>query len=317
MAKPIFDAEDARILKKAAQWKIVAGRFPPDVPARKTVSAARRAWSAHHGHRHAHREFLVALRGETVCTHENDFFACRPGTVFFFDIDEKHDNGYAPGAPDLRHLWITVMGNGVFLSLLTLKNGAVKSLCPPQRHMASVEFGFSSLQTLLEKIATESAPPAVYRLRVCALLQWIVAEILRQTADGRTADILTRQTLQAEAIRTVCRHLEQTSGKGVTLTSLARLTGYSPYHFLRLFRQHAGCSVHEYVNRCRMNRVKQDLARHCQQKEISENLGFSCPAAFSRWYRQMKCTRREPDLRADPAPKRHSYLKNRSDDTVG
>jgi AraC-like DNA-binding protein len=89
-------------------------------------------------------------------------------------------------------------------------------------------------------------------------------------------------------VRTVQRHIDAIHGREVTVQSVARLAGYSPYHFLRLFKRHAGCTVHEYVNRARRRRVGELLARGWSQKAIGADLGFSGPASFSRWWKRQR-----------------------------
>lgn len=58
-------------------------------------------------------------------------------------------------------------------------------------------------------------------------------------------------------------------------------------NFHRLFRRHTGLTVQEYVDRCRLARFRQLTEAGRSQKAISEVLGFSHPASFSRWKRTM------------------------------
>jgi transcriptional regulator GlxA family with amidase domain len=93
------------------------------------------------------------------------------------------------------------------------------------------------------------------------------------------------QRNKMEAIR---RHIQETGGVDASLDHLARVAGYSKFHFLRLFRQHTGRSVHECVNQSRLRKVEEQLADGLALKAIAVKLGFSCPAAFSRWYRAFR-----------------------------
>ncbi|MBA2479933.1 MAG: helix-turn-helix transcriptional regulator, partial [Planctomycetes bacterium] len=99
---------------------------------------------------------------------------------------------------------------------------------------------------------------------------------------------LDHGTVHEQAIEAIKRHIAQTAGNGVTLDQLARIAGFSKFHFLRVFKKHTGTTVHAYVNECRLQRVAELRAAGLTQKDIGARLGFSCPAAFSRWFKGRK-----------------------------
>jgi AraC-like DNA-binding protein len=88
-----------------------------------------------------------------------------------------------------------------------------------------------------------------------------------------------------EIIATVRAHLEETAGRGDTVESLARLAGYSKYHFLRLFKQHTGHTIHAYVDICRHAKMSTLEDQGLTRRRIAEELGFSSASAFLRWRR--------------------------------
>lgn len=93
------------------------------------------------------------------------------------------------------------------------------------------------------------------------------------------------QSLQHDVVSIAVTQVEATAGKGISIDRLARITGYSPFHFARNFKQHKGMTVHQFVDACRRRRVRTLLDEGYTKKAIGEELGFSCPPAFSRWYR--------------------------------
>ncbi len=95
-----------------------------------------------------------------------------------------------------------------------------------------------------------------------------------------------RHAFQQHVVAAIQQHIRETAGHGECLDSLARISGYSKFHFLRLFEQHTGQTVHRYLDDCRLQRVRTMLERGCSKKEISAALGFSCQSAFSRWLKK-------------------------------
>ena len=81
--------------------------------------------------------------------------------------------------------------------------------------------------------------------------------------------------------------IEANLGSDLSLNSLARESGYSRAHFLRMFRSATGLTPHQYVMNQRINR-----ARHCLQSEgssivdIAVSCGFSSQAHMTSVFRR-------------------------------
>jgi len=100
---------------------------------------------------------------------------------------------------------------------------------------------------------------------------------------GYTEEFGSNEEFRDNIIKVVEQHIRQTSGCGVTLDGLARLSGYSKFHLERLFKEHTGYSVHKYINLCRTAKFRHMKAEGHSMKEISLALGFTCQSSFSRW----------------------------------
>ena len=79
-------------------------------------------------------------------------------------------------------------------------------------------------------------------------------------------------------------HLDQP----FTLDQLADELGISVFYFCRQFKQSMGITPHQYVTRRRIEKAK-ELLVHSQLPitEISLQVGFATPSAFSRLFRQL------------------------------
>ena len=87
-------------------------------------------------------------------------------------------------------------------------------------------------------------------------------------------------------IKTIVRHIQESRGCGCRLESLARIAGYSKYHFLRLFQKHSGLSLQSCVNNSRAQAFRKMAAAGMPLRVISSDLGFAFPSALCRWRRR-------------------------------
>ena len=80
----------------------------------------------------------------------------------------------------------------------------------------------------------------------------------------------------------VMRYIEQQCGRGCQINNLADMFGCSRSRFLKIFRQYAGCTVLEFVNRARIRRYR-GFAVSTPVKTVAAELGFGSSSSFIHW----------------------------------
>lgn len=126
---------------------------------------------------------------------------------------------------------------------------------------------------------------ACRQLQVRGIVSLILASFLKSvSADSKTKTVETREIV----IHRIQQYIEANVGKDMSLDLLERIFGYSKYHLLRIFKNYTGMTVQEWIDTCRIEYTKQALQEGSSKKKITADLGFSCPAAFSRWYAKHK-----------------------------
>ena len=86
----------------------------------------------------------------------------------------------------------------------------------------------------------------------------------------------------------VLDHVNAKLGEPPSLSELARVAGFSPFHFHRVFRSLTGETVRELVARVRLERAALLLGRAGTRRALTEvafDCGFSSSAEFSRAFR--------------------------------
>ena len=90
-------------------------------------------------------------------------------------------------------------------------------------------------------------------------------------------------------INTVCDYIDQNLGDEMTLQTLARVAGFSEYHFHRIFSAMTGETLFCFIQRLRLERAAAQLCmvqRVPTVTEIAMGLGFSSTAVFSRSFKK-------------------------------
>jgi len=101
------------------------------------------------------------------------------------------------------------------------------------------------------------------------------------TVSEHTGEITDR-----EAIRRIIEHLARTTHDFPDLSSLAKQTGLSRFHFIRVFKTETGMTPARYVEQCRIEQAKSLIeAAEISLADIAEKLGFSDQSHLTRRFK--------------------------------
>lgn len=278
----LISPEHRKRLTTVDRWKIISSIIPPECP-QKTDSAYTK-WQKQHADSHPQREAVFCLEGNLLVSLENHLYTCPPGTLLLIDANEKHDKGYPPGSHAV-HLWLYFFQKRVIVRLITITDGRISS---PHREVYVDSPGLLSSLLLQEwgRIKDSPLDDRLKRMRLVALFSLLFVELIEADLANESKpedDPKHVQGHQRKIIRLIEEHIRNTSGSGLSLEKLARIAGYSKYHFLRVFKQQTGQTVHDYINTSRVSRIAEMEAQGARQKEIAAALGFSCSSAYAHW----------------------------------
>lgn len=280
MHSHLFSPSNLAILTHPDRWRFVATAFANEVaPARR---CAHDAWTRAHVDTHPHREILIPLSGRGYYGFGGRSYPTRPGVVFLFDAMEPHDYRYPPGHTPANHLWFHFTRGQCGVALMRI-GGRAGHRVQWQRSYLLSDLGLASVQALFPD-ADSAIPRECQRHRCAAALALLISSLVGKGCQPQPA--VRVADVQADVIQAVVRHIHESHGHGCQLQNLARIAGYSKYHFLRLFRERAGMSLRRCVDDARASGFRQMTAAHLPLKVISHKLGFAHPSALCRWRRQ-------------------------------
>ena len=257
-------------------WSWLGGGLPGDVPAVR--HARHRAWMPSHTHAHPTREIVVCLEGDHRYGVDGRIHRLRPGSVLLLDAGTAHDTGYPPFSPACRDLWLVVAPpHFVFINEVRAGGGRATTLSP--RRPLGAAFAESLAASWDACRASAGDALAIRQLQAAATMAILAA--LRSSTETGSAESRQRQ-----AVERIRLHIASNLGHDLGLKSLARLAGYAPEHFHRIFRRRLGLTLHEHVARLRVERARTLLAAGTPVGQVAVEVGFGSAAYFSRFFKR-------------------------------
>lgn len=151
-----------------------------------------------------------------------------------------------------------------------------------------------SVKKKLDKIIEEYQGNSSFReASIYAALIEIYVELGRNTVwrdeGGRKLHTMKGHEY-FEAVMSACNYINQHFMENLTLGEVARIGGFSKYHFTRIFKQYMNMTFYEYLNSRRIKRAEELLynAGEMSITEIAMSSGFSSMSAFSRTFKMIK-----------------------------
>lgn len=168
--------------------------------------------------------------------------------------------------------------------------------------------GYEEINRCINDIdAVSSTQLTGYELSVKGYLYHIFSVLYRYP----TGQTVGRREQKLEKLKLILQYIHTHYASELSLEELARLSYYSPSHFMRFFKQHMGMSMVSYIHHYRLN-VAASLLRAADHKiaEIALLTGFSNLSYFNRLfketygmtpraYRQLNQKRDLPTIAAD------------------
>ena len=161
---------------------------------------------------------------------------------------------------------------------------------------------YAHLSSLLKASLPNFLKDKVFNNKICTLLEEIIQNQDTLNSVERQGyislilgNILRRYGYRAEKTNNnrrfeeILLYLDTHYNESIDRDSLAKLFGYSPTYFSRLFQENFHCGLLEYINNLRYQRTLADLAAKKGRKtEIILNNGFNNVQSFYRINRKRK-----------------------------
>lgn len=228
---------------------------------------------------HAHEEFFIALSegGLATPTYRGDTHVIGPGDLIVLNPEEAHAGGPpAEGSwtyralyprPDLmREVMAEFPGGGP--TLPEFGGDVVRD-----REVAARLRRFHRLS---------ERPGSSMLERDSHLTEALVLLVGRHAAPPRAPGSPGQER---RAVRLSREYLEEHAEENVTLGTLARFAGLSPFHLCRVFREGVGMTPHAYQTQVRVRRAKSLLRAGLPIALVAAEAGFYDQAHLTRHFK--------------------------------
>lgn len=130
-------------------------------------------------------------------------------------------------------------------------------------------------------------PSPAGKLYAQTAAQMLAVHLLRHYTTVGDSIAALAQGLTHQQLKRVMDFVQEHLHQDLSLEALARQTGFSPYHFARLFRQTTGESPHQFVLRQRIERAQRLLKeRHVPLAHIALETGFANQSHFTQVFKR-------------------------------
>ncbi len=148
------------------------------------------------------------------------------------------------------------------------------------------------LRSLMLKIEKEyqSKDPLAGASIYSMLIEMLVTIGRKYCSSADSMDVSrSKQQEYAEKFTNICSYIGEHFAEDMSLEEIAKRSGFSKYHFARLFKQFTGKTFYRYVNMKRIENAEKLLSEPSASiTEIAIRSGFSSPPAFVRMFKLIK-----------------------------
>jgi AraC family transcriptional regulator len=142
-------------------------------------------------------------------------------------------------------------------------------------------------RSILTELAAESSASRVYVETAAVTLAARLVQKYSDSGEGVTA-AASEHDLDESPLRRALDYIEDNLSEDLALDSLAKVTGYSVFHFVRKFTLAIGVSPGRYISQKRLENAKTELAAgKLTLVEIALNAQFSSQASFTRAFHRV------------------------------
>lgn len=236
-------------------------------------------------HAHPHCHVLLKVEGADTCFSVGDHLvALREDTAVLINAWESHAYVHDPSRP--RTIILALYVEPAWLRRFRPNWGASGAPGFFDRPSGSVS---SRLRALTEQLALTMVHDPAAAERQEELLSQLMIAVIERFTPWRTISMSYRDMANGFVdwrIRRAVDLIRANPGAFIDVEELAHEVGLSRAHFFRLFNSSYGMTPRVYLNVLRMEcAVRAAVAGNETFATISERLGFSVPAHFTRFFR--------------------------------
>ena len=274
-------ANFASFLKESGQWRSLSTSLRWAVRPAQSASPAYRGWMSTNTHSHSYTELLLCLTGDHLYGMDGKAQSLSPGEVLIFPPGVRHDSGYSRHHGACTDLWFHFLTpKHVGINIVEHRVGS-RIL---SRRVAFADPAISQdLQRACFLISSHPLPDTPHRGKTGAFVFFLLHEIL----ENLSAHGLCEQSAEVHpVISHIKEYITLNLGDRLILSDLARVAGFSPFHFHREFRRVEKITPREFIETERLKLACKLLERGRSVTSAAIDSGFPTCPHFNRTFKK-------------------------------
>jgi AraC-like DNA-binding protein len=238
----------------------------------------------HHFEKHTHDTYSVGimLSGYSFFSRENKKEILHSGKVFIANPEEVHNCECGKDCDDW--VYANIYPSVALMEELYMELGGDSSKVPifPDACVEDSPLA-QNLQTLFGKIIANNE-----MLDLEASLVEILSQLILENADKRGKKLNSFEDISPKEIARTLEYLESAKDlNSISVKELAKVAGYSQYHFIRVFKQIVGMTPYAYAAQLRVLRARNMLLKGVPIVDSAQESGFSDQAHMTREFKKI------------------------------
>lgn len=240
-------------------------------------------------HWHSATELIIPIENSYTIEVNNKKHIVLPKELLIIPPGQLHAL-YAPQ----KGLRIIILFENSLLSSITDFSSLIYNLRPfVIVNKENYEDVYEDIYNIIYEAIDEYHANKTYRELLCfSLFMKIPVLIERSRSALLLQDTTSKISNNYECINNVCNYIDKNFTSDLTLNKLAKIAGYSTFHFSRLFKEYKNETVYNYITRRRVMYAEDLLMLpELNITQVASNSGFESISTFNRVFKNInKCT---------------------------
>jgi len=247
----------------------------------RAVPKAYREWMRGNSHSHSFTEVVVCLAGDHLYGVNGDGRNLSPGEVLIIPPGVRHDSGYSAHHSACTDLWFHFL-TPAHVSVNIIEHSPSSRLV--FRHVCFAEPAINQdLQRACVLFSSAPLPDPPHAGKVGSFLLFLLQEILENLTVYGLRDQRTSGNVVIPHIKEYITH---NLGERLKLSDLARVAGFSPFHFHREFRRIESTTPRNFIETERLKNACDLLQRGRSVTSAAFDSGFTTCPQFNRTFKK-------------------------------
>ncbi len=246
-----------------------------------TLSPAARSWTQTHAEKHGQDEILICLAGKHHYGIHSRAIDLSPGSAALIPHGTPHDSRYASHHEPCIDLWLHLFPHGKANINFAQHHPKKKLILTP---ITLAEPGLlGDLQKACSLLNDPRMANLNHRKKTGNFLLYLLHAIIEQLDKNNHLKESVNEHLILENIKS---HASRNLTDSLTLEELAKLAGYSPFHFHRMFKRFEGTTPRAFVETKRVELACRLLKEGLSVTAAAMDSGFSTSSQFNRVFKK-------------------------------